>query len=174
MEKKTYKAIVGLGNPGQQFLKTRHNAGFLVVNALAESLGAHWQEKHNYERALAEYNGNKLLLIKPQTFMNNSGQIVPELAKQGISIDQIIVIHDELELPFGKIAFKTGGSAKGHNGLKSIIAYAGDAFARLRIGIGRPEDKSTVPAYVLQKFQEPTAVLERTVSDATQLLLTHL
>ena len=148
------KAIIGLGNPGPKFSKTRHNIGFRVVDALAEKHGATWRTHGNKEVAEITINDKAILLIKPQTFMNNSGEALSDLAKKGIKPENILVVHDELELPFGQVKLKTGGSAKGHNGLKSIIASIGDAFHRLRIGISRPLEREQVPDYVLEVFKE--------------------
>lgn len=152
--KPTIKAILGLGNPGKQYYHNRHTIGFRIVNAVAEKYNAQWHKKENMEVAEVEINGNAVLLIKPQTFMNNSGQIIPYLSKQGINAENTLVVHDELELPFGDIKIKFSGSHKGHNGLKSIIQYLGSDFYRLRFGIGRPEDKDQVPDYVLQNFSK--------------------
>lgn len=148
------KAIIGLGNPGPKFSKTRHNIGFRVVDALAEKYGGHWQTQGNKEVAEVTINDKKVLLIKPLTFMNNSGEIIAALTKKGMKADEILVVHDELELPFGEVKKKTGGSAKGHNGLKSIISYLGDMFHRIRVGIGRPLSREAVPDYVLEIFKE--------------------
>ncbi len=109
--------------------------------------------------------------------MNSSGTVWPWLAKQGIKPNELIVVHDELELSFGKVATKLGGSAKGHNGLKSIIAHAGDQFYRVRCGISRPEHKEDVPNYVLQKFSESAhevdTLIEGAVKECEKLLKTH-
>lgn len=150
------KAIIGLGNPGHQFFKTRHNIGFRVIDALADRYATSLIEKKDskLEYASITLNNQEVLLVKPLTFMNNSGDIVPWLRKKGIGPEDVLIIHDELELPFGKVAFKHGGSAKGHNGLRSFIAHWGDAFDRLRVGIGRPEDKMQVPDFVLAPFTE--------------------
>lgn len=150
----TIKAIIGLGNPGKDYYYTRHNIGFRVLDALSEKHHANWRMQDNMEIATISLNGSSVLLIKPQTFMNNSGKIIPYLLKKGIKAGDILVVHDELELPFGQIKMKIGGSAKGHNGLKSIITACGDAFERLRFGIGRPEKQEHVPDYVLQNFSE--------------------
>lgn len=146
------KIIVGLGNPGSKFQKTRHNIGFLVLDRLAEQFHASWQKKTDREVAEIEINGEKIVLIKPQTFMNNSGKIIPLVLNQGLTENNLLVIHDELEKPFGKIEFKTGGSHKGHNGLRSIMEFCGAHFHRLRFGIGRPAHKEDVPQYVLSDF----------------------
>jgi PTH1 family peptidyl-tRNA hydrolase len=164
------KAIIGLGNPGQKYSATRHNIGFKIVDALADKYHGRWQAKPDLEYAEISLNGKAVILIKPQTFMNSSGKVVPFLAKQGIKPEQIIVAHDELELPFGQIKMKLGGSAKGHNGLKSIIAACGDQFHRLRFGISRPENKEDVPDYVLKPFKESEADVARGIEQAIEML----
>jgi peptidyl-tRNA hydrolase, PTH1 family len=157
---KHIKAIIGLGNPGPRFVKTRHNIGFMVLNALADKLNALWRHKDNMEITDTVIIGTKVLLIKPQTFMNNSGQIAPFIKKQGIKPEDVLVIHDELEKPFGTISLKFDGSARGHNGLKSLINFLGPDFWRLRCGIGRPENKEEVADYVLSKFSESNVKVE--------------
>ena len=154
-EKVTIKAIIGLGNPGSQFANTRHNIGFRVVDALAQKCGASWSHEKNMETTKISINDIPIFLCKPQTFMNNSGEVIPLLNKKGIKSENILVVHDELEKPFGNVLIRFGGSARGHNGLRSIIQYAGPDFMRLRCGIGRPEKPEMVSDYVLQKFTEP-------------------
>ncbi|HEX2978467.1 MAG TPA: aminoacyl-tRNA hydrolase [Candidatus Babeliales bacterium] len=163
---KDIKAIIGLGNPGPKFARTRHNIGFMIIDALADQSSAPWHTKGNMEVASIDINGNKVLLIKPQTFMNVSGRVLPELAKQGIKKENILVIHDELELPFGKLKVRAGGSAKGHNGLKSIIEIIGPEFARLSVGIDRPVNREEVPDYVLQNFSESAEALDEMINQA--------
>ncbi len=153
------KALIGLGNPDQRYARTRHNIGFQIIDALATAHGGQWQRKRTEEVARIQIHDMNIILIKPQTYMNNSGDVVPFLKKEGVQPLDALVIHDELELPFGKIAFKVGGSAKGHNGLKSIIQAWGTAdFARLRIGIGRPVHKEAVAQYVLEPFDNEAEV----------------
>jgi len=165
------KAIIGLGNPGRQYSRNRHNIGFRIVDALADKYGASWQTKDAMEYTTVTINGQNIILIKPQTFMNSSGKVCPYLAKQGIKAENIVVVHDELELPFGHIKTKVGGSAKGHNGLKSIIAACGELFNRLRFGIGRPEQRERVPDYVLENFSEDVEpYIEKAVSAIVQML----
>lgn len=146
------KIIIGLGNPGPKFHHNRHNIGFLVLDALAEKHNASWQKKADTQIAEIEINGEKITLAKPQTFMNSSGKVIPLFLKQGITANNLLVVHDELEKPFGKVEFKTSGSHRGHNGLRSIIEFCGADFHRLRFGIGRPENKEDVPDYVLSNF----------------------
>lgn len=149
------KLIVGLGNPGQEYEQTRHNAGFWFIDQLA------WQEKASLKNekkyfgdvARITLNKHELWLLKPDTFMNLSGKAVAALAQfYKIQSDEILVIHDELDIPCGHIRFKQGGGNGGHNGLKDIQAKLGNAnFYRLRIGIGHPGDKNLVSAFVLNK-----------------------
>jgi peptidyl-tRNA hydrolase, PTH1 family len=168
------KALIGLGNPGRQFYFTRHNIGFRVVDALAERFNAQWREAKDMELATIALDSHTILFIKPQTFMNSSGKVVPFLQQRGIKPEEVLVIHDELELPFGKVAFKKGGSAKGHNGLKSLIAAFGSDFDRVRCGIGRPEQKEQVGDYVLHTFSESPSSVDTMIEDAVRLTLEHL
>lgn len=164
------KAIIGLGNPGPKFDKTRHNIGFRVIDQLALRYNAQWRTKDAMELAELQIHGKPVLLVKPQTFMNSSGEVLPFLTKKGINAENLLVVHDELELPFGSIKLKTGGSAKGHNGLKSIISYIGDAFHRIRFGIDRPANREVVPNYVLSKFTETEDVLLTVIEEAVDLI----
>jgi len=146
------RVIVGLGNPGNKYSKTRHSIGFRVVDELASQCGGTWQPSDLMERAEINIDNKNILLIKPLTFMNSSGKIMPYLSKKGIKPEEILVVHDELEKKFGHISVRLGGSHKGHNGLRSIIEVIGKEFWRLRFGIGRPEDKAEVSDYVLSNF----------------------
>lgn len=148
------KVIIGLGNPGKQYQRTRHNIGFLVLDALADTHGGLWQTKGEKEVAEIGLGDEKVVLVKPQTFMNSSGKVIPSLLKQGLKAENVLVVHDELEKAFGVVDVKNGGSHRGHNGLRSIIEFCGANFARLRCGIGRPEHKEDVPGYVLSNFSE--------------------
>lgn len=149
------KLIVGLGNPGEQYQKTRHNAGFWLLEELARISGdAQWREEKKF---FAQYCkillANKPLhLLMPQTFMNASGKSVAALANfYGISADEILVVHDELDLPEGAAKLKQGGGHGGHNGLRDIIAALDSReFLRLRLGIDHPGDRSQVVHYVLK------------------------
>jgi PTH1 family peptidyl-tRNA hydrolase len=137
------RLIVGLGNPGSKYHNTRHNIGWDTFEELSFSNELRWNDKFKGHYAVFQNsNGNndKIYFLKPQTFMNLSGESVqPLMAFFKISIDDILVVHDELDLPFGTIAFKKGGGLAGHNGLKSIAACLGSQeFKRVRIGIGRP------------------------------------
>ena len=145
------RLIVGLGNPGARYQATRHNAGFWFVDALAAQRGAVFKATGRYHGELAESGGGWLL--KPTTFMNRSGQAVAALAGfYKLPPEQILVVHDELDLPPGTARLKQGGGHGGHNGLRSLIADLGSAdFWRLRLGIGHPGHKDLVTDYVLTK-----------------------
>lgn len=145
--------VVGLGNPGDEYAATRHNAGFRVVDAVAGRIGAnYWKSECGALVAQKEWRGRELVLAKPQTFMNLSGASVAQLAKKhGIAGDRLVVVHDELDIPAGTIRIKSGGGHGGHNGLKSIFEKLGTRdFARVRIGIGRPPGRMDAADYVLR------------------------
>lgn len=164
------QAIIGLGNPGPSYYHNRHSIGFRVLDALADAYSAQWKSRDIMEVAHIIINNKKVLLIKPQTYMNASGNVIPFLSKQGIKADSLLVVHDELEIPFGKVAFKVGGSARGHNGLRSIIQSCGENFARIRCGIGRPQLKEQVPTYVLQNFKEDAALVDQLINNAIHVI----
>lgn len=146
--------VVGLGNPGKKYESTRHNIGFDVVDALAEKYEfPNFQNKFQSEYAEGEIAGEKVKLLKPQTYMNESGIAVGEAAKfYKIDPINILVIHDELDLEVTKMKIKAGGGNGGHNGLKSIDAHIGENYKRMRFGIGHPGIKEMVTSYVLSKF----------------------
>ncbi|MDG5498203.1 aminoacyl-tRNA hydrolase [Marinobacter sp. BGYM27] len=148
--------VVGLGNPGAEYENTRHNAGALFVEALAREAGQSLRPEKKYHGLYAkvQLNGHDLHLLNPMTFMNRSGQSVKALADFfKISPDQILVAHDELDLPPGTAKLKKGGGHGGHNGLRDIIAHLGtNDFHRLRIGIGHPGDSRQVTGYVLGRL----------------------
>jgi PTH1 family peptidyl-tRNA hydrolase len=135
------KLIVGLGNPGQQYEQTRHNVGFRVVDRVAKSLGWNWSEQRSRAiLASGTIGSDKVVLVKPITFMNNSGEAVGALAHwYKVLPEDILVVYDELDLPVGRVRLKSNGSAAGHNGMNNIIRHLHtDQIPRLRIGIGRP------------------------------------
>lgn len=169
--KNQIKAIIGLGNPTDKHYYQRHNIGFRILDRLADIYSGVWQEKNEQISATITINDQKIILIKPTTYMNNSGRVIPTLAKQGIKAENIVVVHDELELPFGSVKLKTGGSHKGHNGLRSIIGACGPDFMRVRCGIGRPLQRENVPDYVLQPFCEPDAAVDALINQATNFIL---
>lgn len=171
------KAVIGLGNPGAKYHKTRHNIGFRVIDKLISIAGASLQSSLDMEYAQVTFHEYpdlaSIYLIKPRTFMNDSGRIMPWLTKKGVKPDEILVVHDELEKPFGSVGFKYDGSAKGHNGLRSIIERIGSGFWRLRFGIGRPEKKEDVGSFVLEPFnQQEEAQLEEFIMQAAKKILT--
>ena len=163
----TTKLIAGLGNPGSKYQGTRHNAGFMVLDRLAEIIRVS-VDRTKFSGLCGEGNwlGVRLVLLKPQTFMNLSGRAVTEAAHfYKIPPADIIVVHDDLDLPFGQLRLKEGGGHGGHNGLRSIIAELGSAdFLRVRIGIGRP-DKGSAEKYVLTPFTPEEAGFVRHVAD---------
>jgi PTH1 family peptidyl-tRNA hydrolase len=149
------RIIVGLGNPGREYANNRHNAGFMVVDRLASQHNLKFSRMMNKAIvALGEIAGHKVLLVKPQTFMNLSGESVGPIAKYyKADLSDVLVIYDELDLPLGQLRMRPKGSAGGHNGMKSIIARLGsDAFPRLRVGIGRPPGRLNPKDYVLEDF----------------------
>ena len=154
--------IVGLGNPGAQYARHRHNVGFMAADVIHRRHGfAPWRRRFQGELSEGTLAGEKVLLLKPQTYMNDSGRSVQEAAHfYKLDLPDILVIHDEVDLPPGKTRMKVGGGAAGHNGLRSIDAAIGDAYRRLRIGVGHPGVKEAVPHYVLHDFaKEDTAWL---------------
>ena len=167
------KAIIGLGNPGRQYYFTRHNIGFRVVDRIAEQCGASWRSQSLFESARVCIGDKEVVLVKPLTFMNNSGKVIPYLRERCIESREILVVHDELELPFGRVAIKKGGSARGHNGVKSIIASCGPDFTRIRCGIGRPELKEEVQTYVLEPFSEDSALVDDFIEQAMTCVIIH-
>ena len=149
--------IVGLGNPDKKYNRNRHNIGFRILDTIASEFSVCWTTKENMMviEIFCDNCSNlhqNVFLIKPQTFMNNSGKVIPYLKKKGILSEEILIVHDELEKGFGKISLKFGGSTRGHNGLRSIANQLGLNFWRLRFGIGRPERKEDVGDYVLSDF----------------------
>lgn len=164
------RAIIGLGNPGRQYYHHRHSIGFRIVDALAKKHGATWHSKDGMDVAEIATAHGKVLLVKSHTFMNESGLVIPAITKRGITAEEILVVHDELELPSCVIKVKKGGSHRGHNGLKSIMARIGDAFTRLRFGIDRPEIKEHVAEYVLSAFDENATIIEEKIQEAIAMI----
>lgn len=149
------KIIAGLGNPGSEYEKTKHNVGFMFVDALAEKLGVtDWKDKFDAKIGETRIGVEKVLLVKPQTYMNESGQAIgPLMNFYKLDAEDLIVVHDDMDIPAGTIRIRKKGSAGGHNGIKSVLAHVGDEhFARVRIGIGRPLPGWTVVNHVLAPF----------------------
>lgn len=146
------KLIVGLGNPSQQYAKTRHNAGFWFVERIAEDFGISLilDKKFQGLTGRGQVHGHDVRLLLPQTFMNKSGSsVVPLVNFYDIANDEMLIAHDELDIDVASMRFKTGGGHGGHNGLRDIVPHLGADFHRLRLGIGRPQHKSQVASYVL-------------------------
>ncbi len=149
------KVIAGLGNPGSGYKNTRHNLGFMVMDRLAEMLSVSFdREKHQGLIAQTAYRGEKLLLVKPQTFMNRSGDCIARLCRNTIyDPADLLVIVDDIHLPLEKIRLRAGGSAGGHNGLKSVIERVGSRdYHRMRMGVGDDRKKGDLADHVLAKF----------------------
>lgn len=145
-------ALIGLGNPGAEYARTRHNTGFWFADLVAARAGASFRTESKFfgETARVKLGGTDLLLLKPATYMNKSGQAVTALANfYKLKPEQLLVAHDELDLPAGTMRLKLGGGHGGHNGLRDIHRSQGDGYRRLRIGIGHPGDKNLVLNYVL-------------------------
>ena len=170
------RLFVGLGNPGSRYAGNRHNIGFMAVDEIARAHAtAPWRRRFQGEAAEAIVGGERILLLKPQTYMNESGRSVAEAAQfYKIALADVAVFHDELDLAPGKLRVKSGGGNAGHNGLRSITAQCGNDYRRVRLGIGHPGDKALVHAYVLHDFakaEEPWVEdLCRACADAAPLL----
>ncbi len=171
--------VVGLGNPGTEYERTRHNAGFLVADVLAERIGGRFtvHKKSGADLLEARLDGRKILLAKPRTYMNLSGRPVAALARFfSVPPTEVIVVHDELDLPFGSIRLKRGGGEGGHNGLRSISnALSTKDYLRVRFGVGRPPGRQDPADFVLKPFSGPerkeVPVLVEQTADAVELLL---
>ena len=156
---KQIEMIVGLGNPGLDYEKTRHNAGFMTIDALADRLGvSYWKSQCGAEVGVTKFQGRQVILAKPQSFMNLSGGPVSKLCREyDLEPEQILVVHDELDIPAGDLRVKFAGGHAGHNGIRSIIDKCQSRdFTRLRFGIGRPPGKMPVADYVLQQLKNQT------------------
>lgn len=163
------KLIVGLGNPGSRYRLTRHNLGFMIVDALAErwriSVGG---KRHEAELGAGEVAATRVVLAKPQTFMNASGESVAKLRRlHRLEPTDILAIYDDLDLPLGRIRLRAEGGAGGHNGVASLISVLGKGFPRLRVGIGRPPGGADPVGYVLEPFEaSERALVEEAIARA--------
>lgn len=171
--------IVGLGNPGERYARTRHNIGFEAIDTLARRHGLEFRGKRaNSLIAEGQIAGQRVALVKPQTYMNLSGQAVSSL-RNWYKIDparELLVVYDDLDLPFGKLRLRERGSAGTHNGMRSIVAQLGSSdFPRLRVGIDQPPGKMDAAAYVLSRFRKEEEAelpfLLDTIADAVELVL---
>ena len=170
------RLIIGLGNPGKEYADTRHNVGFRCINRLAKMHGISLKQRGSQAQfGIGEIEGNKVVLAKPRTFMNLSGNSVKLLMSRfKFTSSDILIIHDELDLPLGKIRFYTGGGSGGHRGVESIINELGSRdFTRMRVGIGRPpEDDPDAVDYVLSDFTpDEGAIIKNTISTVTEAIL---
>ncbi|MFL6551226.1 MAG: aminoacyl-tRNA hydrolase [Povalibacter sp.] len=172
------KIIVGLGNPGPEHILTRHNVGFWFVDALASRLGGRFRSHTRFQGDICRvpHSGGEITLLKPTTFMNRSGHSIRALSDYlKVPPAEVLVVHDELDLPVGESRFKLGGGHGGHNGLRDTITHIGAEFWRLRLGIGHPGDKSQVIDYVLHRAskEEEEKILASVASslDALQVFL---
>ena len=165
------KVIVGLGNPGAQYANTPHSVGFETVDAIAASIGATWEEKRQFRCLMARgtFAGQAVLLVKPQTFMNLSGESVAPVVKyHNATAADLLVGQDDIDLPVGRLRLRTGGSCGGHNGVRNIIERLGTtAFARLKLGVGK--DRANVIGHVLGKFDPVSRkVMDLVVAEAVK------
>src|SRR6476646_7328232 len=171
--------VVGLGNPGPRYATTRHNLGFLVADILSDRIGSGFKvhKKSGAEVATGRLGGQSVVLAKPRCYMNESGRQVGPLAKfYSVAPADVIVLHDELDIDFGRIRLKYGGGVAGHNGLRSVSAALGtNDFKRVRIGIGRPPGRQSGASFVLENFNarerpELGTIVEQS-ADAAELLV---
>jgi peptidyl-tRNA hydrolase, PTH1 family len=158
--------VVGLGNPGRSYERTRHNAGHLVVEELAKRHACSWRKKKKSEATPISVGPTNATLLKPATFMNNSGSAVADYKPENL-----VVVHDDLDLEAGTVRVKVGGGAGGHNGLRSIIGRLGNDFIRVRIGIGRPPAGVGVTDYVLSRMDSVVKDAIPTAADAVEVVL---
>ncbi|MEB3023586.1 aminoacyl-tRNA hydrolase [[Mycobacterium] crassicus] len=171
--------VVGLGNPGPAYARTRHNVGFMVVDLLAERIGSAFKlhKKSGADVATGRLSGQPVVLARPRCYMNESGRQVGPLAKfYSVPPPGVVVIHDDLDLDFGRIRLKQGGGEGGHNGLRSLATVLGSKdFQRVRFGIGRPPGRQDPAAFVLQAFgsreREELPTICEQAADATELLI---
>lgn len=177
------KLIVGLGNPGRQYEKTRHNAGFLFLDKLISRSSNVWVKESRFDGLLAEIgvSGNKVKLLKPDTFMNRSGQAVGKVARYyKLLPEEILVVHDELDFDVGVVKLKKDGGHAGHNGLKDIIVHlSSKEFYRLRIGIGRPSAGKCVADFVLSdpsihEWESMLSVFDLAISYVEQMVVNDM
>jgi PTH1 family peptidyl-tRNA hydrolase len=154
------KLIVGLGNPGEKYAGNRHNVGFMAVDRIADAHGLPaWRKRFQGVATDGEIGGERVLLLKPQTYMNDSGRAVGEAVRfLKIAVEDVIVIYDEIDLAPGKLKVKAGGGNAGHNGLRSISAHIANDYGRVRIGVGHPGHKDLVAGYVLKDFAKADRV----------------
>ena len=165
--------VVGLGNPGPQYVRIRHNVGFMAVDYLAGS-DAVWKNEHDAMTCRVKIDGHDIIFVKPMTYMNNSGIAVGALSRfYKIPVENIVVIHDDMDIKLGNVKEKVGGSSAGHNGIKSIDAAIGPDYRRIRIGIGHPRDfelKMDPADWVLARFDDEQLATITSVIKSISLL----
>ena len=166
--------IAGLGNPEERYAKTLHNAGFWVVDELARrgNIELKYEKRFDADIGKVSIGGSDVWLVKPQSYMNLSGGPVRAvLDYYRMTVDQLLVVHDEIDLPPGTVRLKKGGGHGGHNGLRDIIRHCGNDFRRLRLGVGHPGEKDKVTGYVLKRASnKEEAVLEKSVDEAADII----
>lgn len=167
--------IAGLGNPGLKYRNTRHNIGFSIVNSLAESFAANWKTEKQFQAKTASvvYRDQSLLLVKPQTFMNESGRSLKAVLQyRKLPADSLLIVHDDITLELGRPKLSAGGSAGGHNGIADILSQIEPGFLRYRIGIGsKPHKEISLADYVLSKF---SSYEQKILADQIPIYLEHL
>lgn len=184
LTKTSMKLIVGLGNPGRSYANNRHNLGFICLSYFAQTHSLRFYSRQGQARiGSGDVAGNKVVVARPQTYMNQSGQAVSRLVRKfKISLDDLLVIHDDLDLPLAKIRIRPGGSAAGHKGVESIIAELGSQdFARIRVGIGQPAagasgiSETDIVTYVLSDFPpEERRIITQVIPTVSEAILCFL
>ena len=171
---KPIRIIAGLGNPEDRYERTLHNAGFWFVDALARKYGGifKYEKKFDADSCRVKMHGEDVWLVRPQSYMNNSGQPIRGLLDYyRLGINELLVAHDEIDLPPGTVRLKEGGGHGGHNGLRDIVRHCGADFLRLRLGVGHPGDKDEVTNYVLKRASSDVeAAIERNIDDAMAVM----
>ncbi|MEJ2297451.1 MAG: aminoacyl-tRNA hydrolase [Woeseiaceae bacterium] len=171
---KAIRIVAGLGNPDEKYERTLHNAGFWFVDALARKFGGHfrYEKKFDAETCRVKIHGEDVWLIKPQSYMNRSGSPVRGLLDYyRLGPDELLVAHDEIDLPPGTVRLKEGGGHGGHNGIRDVIRHCGPDFLRLRLGVGHPGEKDQVTNYVLKRgAADVESAVERNIDDAIGVL----
>ena len=171
---KPIRIIAGLGNPEDRYERTLHNAGFWFVDALARKYGGifKYEKKFDADSCRVKMHGEDVWLVRPQSYMNNSGQPIRGLLDYyRLGVNELLVAHDEIDLPPGTVRLKEGGGHGGHNGLRDIVRHCGADFLRLRLGVGHPGDKDQVTNYVLKRASSDVeAAIERNIDDAMAVM----
>ena len=171
---KNIRIIAGLGNPEDKYERTLHNAGFWFVDALARKFGGsfRYEKKFDTDYCRVNLHGEEVWLVKPQSYMNNSGQPIRGLLDYyRLRVTELLVAHDEIDLPPGTVRLKEGGGHGGHNGLRDIVRHCGAEFLRLRLGVGHPGEKHEVTNYVLKRgSSDVEAAVERNIDDAIDVM----